>query len=737
MRRLTLLLLLSAIGALAPTAAQAATCLTSRTMPLTEVATDSSAPAGFEAHGLTVSRGKTIDTFPVTVLGVLKDGVGVGHDMIIVDVHNYAAMDDPRHGVHGIWAGMSGSPVYTNETTPRLIGSVSFGLSTGASTIGGVTPAQDLDSVLGQAMPAVAPSPGRASAALQKKMTATGAVNATQAESKFEQLPIPLAVSGLAASRLQTVVNRLPGNQRFIPFRAGGGGVAAEPGDVDDFNEIKEPGSNFATALSYGDVMAAGVGTTTEGCGDSVVAFGHPMNFDGPTSLSVHNADAILIQNDLIAPFKLANIGNLVGTLDQDRMTGIRALIGPQHPIPVNVHSTLSSDGGAADLGDTFVNRTKDTPDLAAAHLLGNVDSTIDRIGPGRMTLGWTVVGTAGGQPFSFTRNNKFADQSDISFAATDELFGMLATLVFNPFADITFSNVTMTADVRSDFRQYTVTGLEQFDGSTWVPIKDGDTVTVQPGVPLRVRVLLENYRSSAPVPPVEMTFPVADDASGDGSLDISAGSDSGSGDDGSSGSQPKSFSALLDQLGKTPQNNDLTGKLTMFGSNGPPPTTPQPTPAAPFDVTPSTPPTVTSHLAEVVGGSLSIPVTVGEPQESPGPDLNLKAKSSLRMGTALRKGIALTVRSSAPGRLVVRAYVDKKTARKLHIKNNAKGPVVVAALVKQIGDGRHHVTLKIAPKVKKHLRHAKRLKLALKATITDVDGNRTTDRSKLVLTRK
>src|SRR3954453_18390101 len=140
MRRLTLLLLLLAIGAVVPTAAQAATCLDGTTMPLDEVVTDSAPAAGFEAHGLTVSRGKTIDTFPVTVLGVLKDGVGVGHDMIIVDVHDYAAMDDPQHGVHGIWAGMSGSPVYTNEATPRLIGSISFGLAFGPSTIGGVEP---------------------------------------------------------------------------------------------------------------------------------------------------------------------------------------------------------------------------------------------------------------------------------------------------------------------------------------------------------------------------------------------------------------------------------------------------------------------------------------------------------------------------------------------------------------------------------------------------------------------
>jgi hypothetical protein len=725
MRRLTLALLLLAMGVAVPSAQADPVPVTCPTpMDLTQVTTDANAPDGFEATGRTVSRGNTVEEFPVTVLGVLKDGVGIGKDMIIVNVHDYDAMNDRAHG---IWAGMSGSPVYKDG---KLIGAVAYGLGTGASTIGGVTPAQDMLDVLNMPQATASAHAVRAPAALQQKMVATGAVTARQAAAPFERLRIPLAISGLNSNRIQTLANRLPGSDRFIPYAAGGAAASAEPGRPQDIVD----GSNFATALSYGDVMAAGVGTTTAVCDGKVVAFGHPMNFDGPTSLSVHNATAIVIQDDLIAPFKVANIGGIVGTLDQDRLSGIRALF-DAGPTPVDVTSTVTSDGHAEE-GETWVNRTNDTPDLASSHLLGNVDSAIDRIGAGRMTLGWTVTGTAGGQPFSFTRNNKFADQTDISFSSVDEMFGMLATLVFNPFADVKFTGVTMNADVRSDFRQYTVTGLQQFDGSTWVPIKDGDTITVQAGVPLRVRVLLENYRTSAPVPPVEMTFPVADDASGDGSLDITSGFDSSGGDSGSdSGAQPKTFSELLDQLGKTPQNNDLTGKLTMFGSSGPPPETPAPAPTTLLDATPA-PPTVTTHLPEVVGGSLSIPVTVGEPAASPRPKLNLTAKSSLRMATALRKGIALTVRSSAPGRLVVRGYVDKKTARRLHIKKHAKGPVVVAALVKQIGDGRHHVTLKIAHKVKQHLRHAKRVKLALKATITDLNGNRKTDRSKLVLTR-
>jgi hypothetical protein len=736
MRRLLLLLLLLAIGAVAPTAAQAATCLDGTTMPLDEVATASAAPAGFEAHGLTVSRGKTIDKFPVTVLGVLDDGVAVGHDMIIADVHDYPAMDDPHNGPHGIWAGMSGSPVYTNEATPRLIGSISFGMAFGPSTIGGVTPAGDLNAVLGRpAAPAFALGSVRAPAALQTKMVATGAVSARQAASDFQQLPVPLAVSGLADQRLQAFADRLPGHERFIPFHAGLTGPMGAPGDPAEI----EAGSNFAAAMSYGDLTAAGVGTTTARCDDSVVAFGHPFNFDGPTSLSVHNATAIKIQNDpAFAPFKIANIGGLVGTLDQDRTSGIRALIGPV-PVPVVVTSHITDDGGPANNGETDVNRTSDTPIVSGFHLLGDVDSAIDRVGAGSMSLSWTVTGTAAGKSFTFTRSNMFADQGDISFSSPDELFGMLQTIVDNPFTAVKFQTVDMTANLLSQFKQFDVTGLQRFQGGKWVPVNDSDTITLTPGQALRVRVLLQNFRNSGPVAPVEFSFPVPAAASGDGSLDITGGL--GGGDDtggdvsfsDSSTEQPKSLDDLLKLLKDTPKNNDLTGALTLFGSGGGGGDGP------PAFLADSTPAPITKSLAEVVSGGLSVSVTIPSDESQPPepPTVALSGKSKGKLGTTLRTGLRLTVTSSAPGRLVARALVDKKTARKFHIKKKAKGPVVVASLAKKVGDGRTRVTLKFTKKAKKHLKHAKRVKLTVRAAITDIDGNTGVDSSKVVLTRK
>ena len=78
--------------------------------------------------------------------------------MIIVEVHDYAAMDDPRWCARHL-GGHVGVAGLHERGEPRLIGAVSFGLSFGASTIGGVTPAADLDSVLGHAAPAAAELP--------------------------------------------------------------------------------------------------------------------------------------------------------------------------------------------------------------------------------------------------------------------------------------------------------------------------------------------------------------------------------------------------------------------------------------------------------------------------------------------------------------------------------------------------------------------------------------------------
>jgi SpoIVB peptidase S55 len=87
--------------------------------------------------GYTISSGTTPKPFTARVIGVLKDGIAPGLDMIIVETDSPAIRD-----AGGIWAGMSGSPVYTSDG--RLLGAVAYGLSGAPSRIGGITPAEEM-----------------------------------------------------------------------------------------------------------------------------------------------------------------------------------------------------------------------------------------------------------------------------------------------------------------------------------------------------------------------------------------------------------------------------------------------------------------------------------------------------------------------------------------------------------------------------------------------------------------
>ena len=190
-------------------------------------------------------------------------------------------------------------------TTAEFIGAVAYGLAFGPSKIGGLAAADDMVKRARRAAaraPRVAQAPGRPAQGDRRRPAPSPPARRRPASSACAT---PLAVSGLGAGRINAFANRLAGHERFIPFAAG----AARGPPTGDPAEIV-PGGNFAAAISYGEITAAGVGTTTLVCGGKAVAFGHPFNFDGPTALSAHTADAILIQDDpLGAPFKLANIG--------------------------------------------------------------------------------------------------------------------------------------------------------------------------------------------------------------------------------------------------------------------------------------------------------------------------------------------------------------------------------------------------------------------------------------------
>jgi hypothetical protein len=503
-----------------------------------------------------VERGTTPDPFNATILGVLDDGIAPGVDMIIAETSSPAI---ERAG--GIWAGMSGSPVYAPDG--RLIGAVAYGFSFAPSPIAGITPAADMYQVLDR--PSTVTGEGeelvKLPAALRSRVVSTGEVTAAEAAGGMSRLPLPIAVSGVSPDRLTQVTERM-GSQFLEGAQLTSTGPAtgtSSPADI-------FPGSNFAAAESYGDFTSGGVGTTTVVCDDQALAFGHPAFFYGATTLSAHAADAVLVQRDDAAgSFKLANILGVVGTVDQDRLAGIRAALG-DGPTTVPVSSTVTSTEGGARDGLTQIAFPRFLPDIAAVHLLVNNDRVFEQIGPGTAQLRLVVDGLrASGAPFQLDVSNMYASPDDISVFPVDDAFTQLSAIHQNPFEDITITGVRFEEEMSPTFTYYSITQVSsrQADGS-YQPVPTDEPLQVVAGSRLPLRVTLTPYRNQGPAVDVDLSVLVPHGTVGAaGSLDVIGGPTFDE-------EEPESFDQLLAQLDGAAPNNAVTASLSIFEGEEP-----------------------------------------------------------------------------------------------------------------------------------------------------------------------
>jgi hypothetical protein len=523
--------------------------------------------AGLAGTGLTVSRGQEPEQFSATVLGVLNDGIAPGVPMIIAETESATI-----NRVGGIWAGMSGSPVYGPDG--RLIGAVAYGLAYGASKIAGITPAEEMVTLLRD--PARVATPLRQKVALTKalqdQVARTGAVSAQQVAGGMERLPVPFTVSGLTDSQLARFTGKLPTGTRAMRGAGVAAGVRADPAQI-------RPGGNLAAAISLGDVTAAGVGTATLVCDGKAIGFGHPMLFSGRSSLSANAADAIVVQDDpLDIPYKLANVEGIVGSIDEDRQAGIRVRLGAG-PAAAPVTSTVvDTDAGRSRDGATAVQDRAWTKLVAPMHLLANFDRVLDRIGAGRSRVVWTATGSASGKPWVLTRTNRFAEPSDptnadIAFASVTEMAEHLDAVQSNRFAPVTITSVKINAQANDRYLQYTVNRVEVKNAAgQWVVVRPSRPIVAKAGGRIEGRVRLVAYRSLTAPLTVGFTLAVPRNRAGsEGTLGISGGLDC----DGvestvacDAGPAPTSFARLVTSLQGAPRNDQVRAALAFGDSD-------------------------------------------------------------------------------------------------------------------------------------------------------------------------
>ena len=122
-------------------------------------------------------------------------------------------------------------------------------------------------------------------------------------------------------------------------------GSGAGSGPSEPAPEI-ENGSALGVPLLSGDLSLSGIGTVTYRKGDKLIAFGHPMFFKGGTSAPMAQAYILGFMQSYERSFKMGDVRDVIGTIDQDRLFAIGGKLGrapSRVPIAVTVTGTGSS----------------------------------------------------------------------------------------------------------------------------------------------------------------------------------------------------------------------------------------------------------------------------------------------------------------------------------------------------------------------------------------------------------
>jgi hypothetical protein len=253
------------------------------------------APTGsVPGYFLTTDKGAHIARIDCMIEGIVPQAGADNGDLILFD-----ATDDPIIDAAGsIVAGMSGSPVYVHDPVDdrdELVGAVSYGEEFAMGGLGLATPIEHMMALESDfTIDPMATSAARTVPLARPVATATGRVDkvvlaptATAARAarpgRRALVMRPLSqwqVAGVAAD--SPLVRSLKSDlaEKGIDLRVGLAGGAA--GFSPSFSTPLVPGSSVGEVFLYGDYWYGGVGTTTYTTTDGkLVAFGHPMTWDG------------------------------------------------------------------------------------------------------------------------------------------------------------------------------------------------------------------------------------------------------------------------------------------------------------------------------------------------------------------------------------------------------------------------------------------------------------------------
>ncbi len=526
-------------------------------MPVSEI------KAGMIGIGRTVFEGSELQEFKAHILGVLHNVQGPHRDLIL------ARLEGGPLAKTGVAAGMSGSPVYIEG---RLIGAVSYSVGAFATeAIAGITPIEEMKDATEMARRSPTQQ-GRIELPITREGLAA-ALSATYARiAPFANRPSDIQVFGLsqaAGSQLGAMLRPIStplvlngfepesaamlasafGSAGFTPVV--GGAIGGQGGtEAKAMTGPLREGDAVGVSLVGGDLEMGATGTITHIDGNRLYAFGHPFFNVGPSQFPMTRAYVHTMLPSLMSSFKISSMGEVIGTMQQDRATAIAGTLGKGPaviPMAVTLQSTRE-DGRTAKRSFMFnvANDQVFTPLLTYVAMANTLTSYERQFGSATFTIKSRaqIKGHA-----DLTLDDVFTGDNAVLGAST-AIAGPITMLLSNDREPITLSGVTITIDASETSRTATIERV-------WL-----DELRPRAGRTVPLKVLTRSYRGEDKISTVPIEIPA--NASGTVSVLVTDGRQLNAMEqrDLRRSLQPQSVAQMIRVLNDTRRNNRIYIRL-------------------------------------------------------------------------------------------------------------------------------------------------------------------------------
>lgn len=417
--------------------------------------------AGMKGVAWTVFSGSVPEEFGVEVLGVLPGYPNPRQSAII------ARLTGANAERTGVFAGMSGSPVYIDG---KLVGAIAFSFPFAKEPIAGITPIKEMIDIFATGRDINGAAEPRAISFTQLASTewkpelprqaVTGAPMIAAVSGGSPLIPFlgqqiapiatPLVFSGISQDALSLFSPQLMSGG-LLPVSGAGGSAAITP-LAHATDKTLGPGTSVSVQLVRGDYSVAAAGTVTMRDANRIYAFGHPFLSLGAADMPMTEASVVTVIPNANNSFKLSVPGNMVGAISQDRATGVFGNLG-QTPrmIPVKINLHTSRDRSQA-FNYEVVNDRFLTPLLLNLTIYNTIIASERSLGDSTISISGKI-NVDGQAPIEIDRRFSAGNAAQM---ASGSVVVPVATLMSSGFKDIGIGGVTL--DISSSDMKNTAT---------------------------------------------------------------------------------------------------------------------------------------------------------------------------------------------------------------------------------------------------------------------------------------